>query len=682
MWKDAAAICATGSTWYVYYAAGIQLISERKYEAAVYCFSEVSFQLFPTRHLLILFQAATEGYENPCQIVQASRTEFTSMILHRRAYALYKSGQLEDALSDISVAMRAIARSKDPAIHYLATDIYLKMGSYAKALKMYKDGLEIELKGRQPSERRYTAEERDRLALLQQITTKPTISGTLADPFAHFPTDIIEQVMKQGLREDPYFALRCSWVSQAWRTTIHDMPSLWRTYTYNPAAKTSKEKRQAWARYADNRFNEIQLVDVDSKTAMKQINATWKPFLKSVQMLTLRGTTTRKTSAIKQLAVHSGTYSIRTLDVHGLGLRGDTYESLDLGLLSESNKATIEDIWIEAIDLRGSKIDPVEDELAYGALLRLTVMGCGISNGGDPTQEINTARQKPQTDPLHRLLRQAVNLEQLHFSCLVEDSEIFNAYDRPLILLDHLRNLRMPPPAVWTIDIKTPHVQHLAFDLRQSVDRGKHVIRGSGGLIPDLGSFSATGIDFGKLLSLELMLNGGDTKERLEAWLRGATNLAKLVIRSPKLSNGTLSQLSPFYSPSESKLEEVEVIDPANTANRTLISMLQDVGLCPRLQELHLTNVYVPEDLLLALVEDRRNSKIASEIRTLSLVRCTYLSSSANRQLARDVACYSNVEHRGISRLNWKQVCDRWEVKVQIDKGEMGCELVEDVKPK
>lgn len=360
------------------------------------------------------------------------------------------------------------------------------------------------------------------------------------------------------------------------------------------------------------------------------------------------------------------------------------YASLDLGLLSASNKATIEDIRIAAIDFRGAKIDPVEDELAYGALLRLTVTGCGISNGGDPTQEINTARQKPQTDPLHRLLRQAVNLEQLHFSCPVEDSEIFNAYDRPLILLDHLRDLRIPPPAVWTIDIKTPYVQHLAFDLRQSVDRAKHVVLGSCGLIPDLGSFLATGIEFGKLISLELVLNGGDTKERLEAWLRGAINLEKLVIRSPKLSSGTLSQLSPFYSPSESELEEVEVINPANTANRTLIAMLQDVGLCPRLQQLHLTNVYVPEDLLLALVQDRRNSKLASEIRTLSLVRCTYLSSSANRQLARDIACYSNVEHGGISRLDWKQVCDRWEVAVQIAKGEVGCELaqIEEVKPK
>lgn len=559
-------------------------------------------------------------------------------------------------------------------MHYLAADIHVAMRSFDKALKSYKDGVDLAVKARKASQRRQTTEEQANLATLKSLATKKPVGGDLVDPLDRLPSDIIELVIKHGLPGDQYFALRCSWVSQAWRVTIQGMPSLWRSYTYNPGAKTSKEKRQAWAGHAGNRFNEIQLVDVDSKTAMKQINTTWKPFLGTMQTLTLRGTTTRKNSAIEALAVHSGTYSIRTLDVQGLGLRGDSYNDLDLGLLSTSNKETIEDIRVAAVDFRGSKsaslIERSKEDLAYGALRSLTITGCGISNGGDPIKELDTARRQQQIDPLHRLLHQAVNLQRLEFSCAVEDSDTYNAYERPLIPLEQLRELRIPPPAVWTIDVKAPQVQHFAFDLRHTVDRARHVINKDGtsrGLIPDLAAFAVTEIDLGKLVTVELVINGCDTKEQLEEWLRGMRNVEKLAIRSPKLSSGTLSQLSPFYSASESKLEEVEVgSNPENTANRTLIAMLQeDVGLCPRLKELHLTNIYTPEAPLLALIHDRRNSKIASEISTLSLVHCTHLSASANRRLDREVASYLNVENAGISRLNWKQVCDLWEVDVQ-----------------
>lgn len=676
-------------------------LKDKSYEAAVFCFSAVS-SWSSCRRILTPIQAVHQGYEHPCHIVQASRPAFTSIILQRRAYALYKAKQLEDALSDISIAIRAIARIKEPFMHYLAADIHVAMGSYDKALKSYKDGVDLAVKARTPAHRRQTPEEQANYAALKQLATKKTVDpGPLSDPFEHLPMDMIELVIKHGLCDDQYFALKCSWVSQGWRATINGMPSLWRTYIYNPGAKaTSKAKIQAWAEHAGNRFNEIQLVDVDSKTAMKQINTTWKPFLENLDTLTLRGTTTRKRSAVDALAELSGKYQIRTLDVRGLGFQGDCYESLGLGLLSANNQETIETIRIAGIDLRSIKFEKVafversEDDLAYGALRNLTVSGCALLNGGNPTQEIEKARRQPQMDPLHQVLRQAVNLEHLDFSCAIEDSDTFYAYDRPLIDLDQLQSLRIPPPVVWTIDIKTPEVRHLAFDLRQSVDRAKHVTSRAGtlerGLIPDLASFAVTGIDLGKLVTVELVINGSDTKERLGEWLRGMKNVEKLVVRSPKLSSGTVSQLSPWYSDAESKLEEIEVgLDASNTANRTLIAMFQeDVELCPKLKELHLTNMHVPETLLLALLHDRRHSKIASEITTLSLVHCTYLSTSANHQLDREIPSYSNIEHGGISRLNWKQLCDRWEVDVHASaKG--GMELskdrdsvhMEDVKP-
>lgn len=620
-------------------------------------------------------------------IVQASRPVFTTMIHHRRAYALFKLGSLEDALSDVNLAIRATSRIKEPGMHYLKTDIQLAMGDYAGAMKAYQEGLAVVVKGRTANKRRMTKCEGEMVERLTVLVPKRLVAeGKLIDPIV-LPMDVVELIMQHGITNDEYFALKASWVSQTWRTAIHDMPSLWRTYTYNPAAKqTSTDKRKAWTTHAGNRFHEVRLVDVDSVTAMKKVNASWKPVLKDLQTLTLRGTTTRKEEVVEQLGkAHKGTYMLKRLNVEPFLQSNATCNELDLGLLSGDNRAVVDAISIQGISFQDggaeetAKGDMVEAE--YAALRELHITKCYFNQVHEGNWAPTPVGQ-PQTDPLHQVLRTALNLEVLQFSSSYLLFGRFTTYDRPLTDLEHLHTLRIPPPSLWTIDIKTPQVRHLAIDLMQSVDRSRHVVADQAtttnrGLIPELGSFAATVIDVSRLITVELVINGSDTEERIHAWLDRMKNVEKLVIRSPKLSGGTMSQLSPYYSPTESRLEEVSVgSDQVTTANRSFVTLLQeDTRLCPKLKELHLTNIYSPEAPLLKWIQDRKRYEDVADIQTLSLVHCTFITSIANRQLHQEIPQYSNVEYAGISRLGWKELCENWDedvksyIKVDVAKG-------------
>jgi hypothetical protein len=609
-------------------------------------------------------------------IVQASRPVFTAMIHHRRAYALFKHGSLDDALSDVNLAIRATARIKEPDMHYLKTDIQLAMGDYAGAVKTYEEAVAIAVKARPLNKRWSTKLEEEMIRVLQSLVPKASIfQGKAMDP-VDLPNEIFELVLQHGLATDEYFALRASWVSRTWRTTIHSTSSLWRTYTYNPGAKqTTTDKRKAWTSYAGNRFNEIRLVDVDSVTAMKKINNAWKPVLKDLKTLTLRGTTMRRDDAVKQLGrAHAETYTLKRLNVEPFSQSDYTSNELDLGLLSKDNRASI-----ESISVRGITFSPVLSEngsvetldAEYTSLRELSLGKCYFaqvhSYNWDPTPA-----GKPQTDPLHQVLRTAVNLEILDFSSPYLLFGHYTTLDRPLVELEHLHTLRIPPPSLWTIDIKTPRLRHLAFDLMQSVDRSRHMVAEKAatydrGLVPSLETIAAMEIDVAKLVTVELVINGSDSQERIHSWLRAMSDVENLIIRSPRLSSGTISQLSPYYSPTESKLEEVSAgLDPATTANRSVIMLLQqDAGLCPKLKELRLVNIYTPETTLLDWIQDRKRRQDVAEIQMLSLAHCTYISSTANRQLGREVPEYSNVEHGGISRLGWKELCENWDEDVK-----------------
>lgn len=183
------------------------------------------------------------------------------------------------------------------------------------------------------------------------------------------------------------------------------------------------------------------------------------------------------------------------------------------------------------------------------------------------------------------------------------------------------------------------------------------------GLLPNLATFAVTEIDVDKLVTLELAINGSDPKEALHDWLRRIQSVERLVVRSSS-HQYRITQLARYYSKADSVFEDVpEGLDPANTANRSLVTMLaQDPSLCPNLKIFELVDMCVPEEPLLEWIRARKESNhAASPIASLSLVHCTFISMATERQLRQEIPTYTLIEHEEISRLNWKELCNDWD---------------------
>lgn len=137
-------------------------------------------------------------------------------------------------------------------------------------------------------------------------------------PVEALPNEIFELVMQDGLITTNTLLSKPRGLREHGDQQSTTCPPCGDTYTYNPGAKpTATGKRKAWASYAENRFNEIRLVNVDSVTAMKKINYSWKSVLKDLQTLRLKGTMTTKEEAVKHLGkAHAGTYMLKRVIVN------------------------------------------------------------------------------------------------------------------------------------------------------------------------------------------------------------------------------------------------------------------------------------------------------------------------------------------------------------------------------
>ncbi|KAJ9106425.1 hypothetical protein QFC21_001571 [Naganishia friedmannii] len=445
------------------------------------------------------------------------------------------------------------------------------------------------------------------------------------------------------------------------------MPSVWHVYTYNAGAtRTALPKRQAWAQNADNHFREIRLLHVDTKTAINKINKSWKPYLKSMDTLRLEGTTMNNPHVVQHFAkAHSKSYNVKSLHLHSFSHQRFSNAELDLGLLTPDNRATVRELHLAGIYL--DPYEPLADEAdasGWTALRQLSLTQCLIlpSKQKIAKGDLEDIEQLVQQDHLHSVLRRALNLEKLVVALnvlMISSTCSYPAtYSRDMTVLEHVHTLRIPPPCFWSLHIATPNVRHLAFTFGHNPIRTRSSAQDhsqQSGLVPSLSSFTPTGIDVGKLVSVEFMINGGDTKDNLLNWLKGMKNVERMTVVSVKLSN------------EESRLEEMNVgSDPANTANRYLVALLRDNPLlCLKLQELHLADMYTPEEPLLAWVLARKSGHHpVSAVTTLALKHCTYISSSGNQHLRKHLPSYDNVELGGISRIDWKGLCDEWDKSV------------------
>jgi tetratricopeptide (TPR) repeat protein len=172
-------------------------------------------------------QALTSGYRKPCKIVEEEQLTFTAIMLKRRAFALLKMGQLEDALSDIKIAIRAVPSTIGGDMHILQADIHLSAKSYDLALQAYQRGLSL----LDPTAATVSQDVQiDNMSKLEHLARTQVIdNGDALDPFAHLPTELVELFLQIGMEQDEHFALRCTWVCRDWRRTVQAIPSVWRT---------------------------------------------------------------------------------------------------------------------------------------------------------------------------------------------------------------------------------------------------------------------------------------------------------------------------------------------------------------------------------------------------------------------------------------------------------------------
>lgn len=148
------------------------------------------------------------------------------------------------------------------------------------------------------------------------------------------------------------------------------------------------------------------------------------------------------------------------------------------------------------------EIDAIDDaETKCTDLQTLKIQDCVFDFGreGVPVQGTITTIGTAQCDPLHHLLRQSLNLEDLNIHCGLyfgDGGSSLSSYNRELIQLDDLHTLRMSPPHMWTVDIAAPRLLHLAFDLtevfRDPYLRLVELASCGRGLVPPLEAFRYT----------------------------------------------------------------------------------------------------------------------------------------------------------------------------------------------
>ncbi|KAJ9106416.1 hypothetical protein QFC21_001562 [Naganishia friedmannii] len=674
-WDDESVLAGSDMRWHLDYLAGLEALRDSSYADAVESFSK----------------ALSEAYGASSFLDSVIRyfdwREIFAGILNRRAYALYKLDRFEDALSDINMTCESEVHIKRPETHLLTADIMLELQRYESALDSLGKAFQILLERRPALKRWLTDAEKQIVQVLENLAGEDDeYVGQRLDPMERLPEDIIELIMKHGLDSDEYFALRCTWVSSTWRQTLEALASIWRVYTYNTEAfRTGAEKRKAWARNAGNRFNEIRLVNVNILAALKCINNTWKPLLQNMQILKLQGSTMNNIRVIQRFAqLSSASYNVKALHLESKH-DGQLATELDSGLLTPDNRTTIEEIHLLNLDLVTDEASAANDGAgAYTTLRSLSLIQCRIIPRRSSVDVVSTnvIERSTQQDILHVAMRQASQLETLRVTTSSPEGEVLERFKvwphprtfaREMMLLSQLRILRIPPPSFWAFDIITPLVRHLAFVLSGIGYLGLEMTQGDwarNGTIPDLTSFAITGIKVDKLVSLELMLNGGDTGESLLEWLKVMECVEKLTIVSVQLWKSSPFEMSPGYSATKSKLGESYLgPDPDNTANRNLIKLLhKDPLLCPRLRNLHLSNMHTPEAPLLAWIIARKAGDMAvSPIDTLELKQCTFISESSNQLLRQELPTFEIVNPRHITRLGWKELCDNWDKSVNMD---------------
>jgi tetratricopeptide (TPR) repeat protein len=322
----------------------------------------------------------------------------TESIYKVRAYALYGLGEFEDALADINLAIRAGGTATSPGKFYLAGDIHVGMGNYDSALRAYQDGLEIALMYENGNRVRHkgvditrspTKEESENLSIIHQFAGRNEAAfAKRLDPVV-LPAEIFEIILQHVIYDnatDEDFALRCGWVSQAWRNSTRNMPSIWRSYTYKPESEDEPriEKSAFWIDRARKRgLQEVRMVHPNGPLPLTGGLAVVLKFcLRKATTLVFQGTMLSHRRSVGHLAeVISSSRFLKVLRIEASRLPQTYSQHVDLGLFTAESAARIEELRVAGVNLvrpRNTSAPVVSAGVKYHALRNLTIERCDV----------------------------------------------------------------------------------------------------------------------------------------------------------------------------------------------------------------------------------------------------------------------------------------------------------------
>lgn len=236
--------------------------------------------------------------------------------------------------------------------------------------------------------------------------------------------------------------------------------------------------------------------------------------------------------------------------------------------------------------------------------------------------------------PLHITLRTAPNLRELkiisHRSMLEDRSN--RAQTQPKsderVQLPKVVRLTIPPVSVWPIDIRTPNVQSLTFDI-QSMD-----MRVAGDLrlidpydrfLPMIPTLEESPVDIdnlSKITHLGLECAESDTVDRLEAWLSRLPNLTSLSVHGNKVSGAALPRTAASSTYSS---------DPVSV--RLLEALIDLSESIRKLDTLEIKECDLSDEHIVKFVKIRKESPDTTPLAKLRLIGRFRLSSATHARL-------------------------------------------------
>lgn len=275
----------------------------------------------------------------------------------------------------------------------------------------------------------------------------------------------------------------------------------------------------------------------------------------------------------------------------------------------------------------------------FPALKVLDFENCYMDYSYTPRQ-LSGAEMDYQRDPLHDLLRGANQLKSLKISLSTgRPTDTPDPVPRPRLFkkveMPHLVSAELPPPAVWSIDIRAPVLDTLIFKKDSYGHREHHETP----WIPELQDAPVPFESLARLQAVQLACTHHDDISRLKAWLSQLDGVTSLTLRN--------SVYDRWYPESE-PLDVNDVADGEREGGATepgdvrasirLSQLLADSPeLCPSMTELTLESCFTNGKSLVDFVRKRKILKDCAEIQRLNMIYCTHLSQKASNALKTEV---------------------------------------------